>query len=81
MTEPDEHAANALTDMFYKHFEGTMLTRFVLMAEVVDANGEESVWTLNSPGMAPWTMMGYLQYGLGIANAAIHRVEDSDEGD
>lgn len=76
-SDMDTLVTDALSDMF-QHKKGALLNRFVLVAEVIDSSGSESLWLANSPGMAPWTMMGYLDYGKLIASSAVTKANDDD---
>lgn len=42
--------------------EGSMLIKFTLQAEVIDADGTTSLWTVSSSGMSTWDKLGMLDY-------------------
>lgn len=52
----------ALADYFAKREDGTMLTQFLVYAEVMDGKGEESVWIVPSNRMSLVTKMGISAY-------------------
>ena len=58
--------------------EGGLVVRYVLVAEVVDPDGGESIRFRTSEGMADWTALGL----LGYADAHLrNRAYDDQEDD
>ena len=55
--------------------DGGMVLRWALVAEVIEADGTETLRTHASDGMAQWTRLGMLEY----AAAAIRATLASDE--
>jgi len=43
---------------------GALVTRFVVIAEVIDAEGERAIWTDTSDGSTRWDTYGLLTYAL-----------------
>jgi hypothetical protein len=72
----DDLVTDALSTMFREKKDGTLLNRFVVVAEVIDPEGQESLWLASNSGMAPWSMVGFLEYGKSIASAGITRADD-----
>lgn len=62
--------------------EGGFVTKWVLVAETIGADGERGVWTWTSDGMQPWDSMGLLGFALAIENRGDgwRRDGDADEG-
>lgn len=58
----NEDLHKALADFFAKRPEGSMLTQFLVYAEVMDSKGEESVWIIPSEKMSLVTKMGISAY-------------------
>lgn len=52
---------HALAD-FFRENEGAMLRTFLMVTEVIDPDGKEALWLLGTPGIAPWTTLGYIEY-------------------
>ncbi|MGE3487433.1 MAG: hypothetical protein AB7L09_22155 [Nitrospira sp.] len=52
---------NLLAD-FFRENEGALLKTFLIISEVIDPDGKESLWLLGTPGLPPWTTLGYLEY-------------------
>lgn len=42
--------------------DGGMVTKWVLLAEKVNAEGETEFWSMTSPGISPWDRLGMLEY-------------------
>jgi hypothetical protein len=51
--------------------EGGMILRWVVVAECIDPDGQESFRMLRSDGMATWTQMGLLDYGASIVRGGL----------
>jgi hypothetical protein len=62
--EPDElgRLLENLLAEFFRTNEGAMMRTFLITAEVIDPDGKEALWMLGTPGLAPWTTLGYLEY-------------------
>lgn len=86
----DEHAASVEEKMghtiheFFAVNEKAMVVKWMLQAEIIDNDGEQAMWTLESPGMALWDMMGvmlYMQTHLSqkIQAARSCRCQDDDD--
>ena len=75
MSEDRQHAGemaqDMLADLIQKLDPGAMLTRFVGIVEVVDADGDRCVWTLVTPGATAWDSLGLMEYGKAIEYAAL----------
>lgn len=66
--QADFHAA--LSEVINKHEEGgAYLTRFVVLAEVVDAAGERAVWQVAADGMKAWDTLGLLDHARSVEYA------------
>lgn len=68
MSEPTNDPAelgkmleNQLAAFFHSQ-ENAMLRTFLLVAEVIDPDGKSALWMLGTPGLPPWTTLGYLEY-------------------
>lgn len=60
---------SAMADAFRESDE--MVTRLVVCAEVIDANGERGLWTLAPDDATAWDTLGMLTYALGLEQAAL----------
>lgn len=49
--------------------EGGMVLRWVVVAEVIDNDGTESLRVHGSDGIASWTRLGLLEYAAGLIRA------------
>jgi hypothetical protein len=57
-----EDALNdAIADVILIHEQG-FVTKWVCLIETVDSEGERGVWSCTSDSMAPWDILGLLQY-------------------
>lgn len=71
--EPGEaqHLTNdALSDLIQQIDPNAMLTRWVVLAEIVDAEGERGLWTLSAPDQRAWDTLGLLDYARALEHAA-----------
>lgn len=70
---------------FFRKNENAMVVKWMTQVEIIDSDGEPSMWTLESPGMSVWDMLGILEYmKIDIAGKieVVHRMErDEDEDD
>lgn len=57
---------NNLTDVL-QTFEACMVTKFVVLCETVDAEGQKGLWTCESEGIAPWETLGLLAWAQQVA--------------
>ena len=51
----------------------TMVNRWVVLVEMIDADGERLVWFDTSPGMSAWDSKGLLTHALDEERAATIR--------
>lgn len=59
--------------------EGGVVLRWALVAEVIEADGTETLRTHVSDGPARWTRLGMLEYWSAIIRAALNADVASDE--
>lgn len=84
-TPPEEVAAidgrmnDALSDMFAKHYPGTVMTKFVVIAEVIESDGGQSVWMSNGESMGGWDILGFLHFALLTVKDKIRGIDGDDE--
>lgn len=55
-------AGDMIADLVHRIDEGGMATRWVILAEVVDADGERACWTLTPDGQRIWDTLGLVEY-------------------
>lgn len=60
MDEDDSGLAVTITDT-----DGGMVTRWVLVAEVIDTDGSYSLRITSSPGMSQWDQLGMHTFAAG----------------
>ncbi len=53
-----------------------MLSRFVLVAEVIEANGDRATWTMVDEDAKPWDTLGLLEHARCVEAACYQRPED-----
>ena len=49
------------------------LMRFVVLAEVIDPEGQRAVWQVAADGMMRWDTLGMLEHARATEHAAIHQ--------
>ncbi len=52
---------------------GAMVQRFVLLAEVIDSDGERALWALTPPDARAWDTLGLIEYARLIEAAAVNQ--------
>lgn len=52
----------ALEEAITKRVSGTLVTKWMLLAETVDDNGDTSFESIASDGMSIWDQMGFLAF-------------------
>lgn len=71
MSEADQAAAlEAVADLVQRIDAGAMLQRFVLVAEVIDADSVRATWCLVPPGATVPDTLGLLAYADLVERAA-----------
>lgn len=51
--------------------EAAVITRWIVLAEGVDVNGERAVWAYSAEDSKSWDSLGLLQYGIQREQAAL----------
>lgn len=51
--------------------KGQFVTRWLVIAEAVDPDGERMLWLHNSDEALPWDLIGMLEFGLALEKAAL----------
>jgi len=59
--------------------ESEMVTKWVALVEVMDANGERSAYVMAPDGAKPWDTLGLMTFGIQAEQAAAWSVRDDDE--
>ena len=62
--EQQEHTLNAVADLIHELEPGSIVTRFVLVAEVIDPDAERSCWLLLPPDSRPWDVAGLCHFAI-----------------
>ena len=60
----EQVALDAVSALVHEIDPGAMVQRFVLVAEVVDADGHRILWELVPPGAKAWDTLGLLGFAL-----------------
>ena len=68
--ERQQFALDAVADLIQQIDPGSMVTRFVLVAEVVDGANERCCWVLTPPGSLPWDTLGLCSWASVIEQNA-----------
>lgn len=79
MNEQEERqqlALNAVADLIHEVEPGSMVTRFVLIAEVVDPANERACWLLVPPDSRPWDVAGLCHFAISATALEINQQED-----
>lgn len=63
MNDDREAAAQAaVADLVQQLDPGAMVTRFVVLAEVMDADSDRALWAFTAPGATKWDTLGLLDF-------------------
>lgn len=65
-----EVAQDAIADLVQKLDPGSMVTRYIVLIEVVDSDSDRGVWHFTAPGASAWDTLGLLEYGKSQEYAA-----------
>jgi len=57
---------------------GAFVTKFVLIAEVIDTDGERGIWTETHYGAKPWDTLGLLTYSIECLDLCEEPSDDDD---
>ena len=64
MSEDRQQAAQtAVADLVQQIDPGAMVTRFVLLVEVIDADSDRAMAYFTAPGAMKWDTLGLLEFG------------------
>lgn len=69
-------ATSLIAQLVDKLDEGAMVTKFVVVAEVIDGQGERAVWIEDGGSCASWDIIGLLTYALEVNAAAVDEDDD-----
>lgn len=73
----EDHVAQILEEMN----PGCMMTKFILIAEGIDTDGERGVYTVQNDGAMLWDNIGMLEFALAIAKGKLNGLYVVDERD
>lgn len=59
--------ADAIAQVMAKH--NAMVVKWVALIEVMESDGQRSLWTLTSEGVMAWDTVGLLQHGLHLQHS------------
>lgn len=69
-------SADHIADLIQGLDPGAVVTKFVVIAEVIDTDGEQCVWMETNHDANPWDTLGLLAYAKAIETEAMRRAED-----
>lgn len=89
MTQPAQaDSGDSLNDELHeaiaavlRRHQTSLITGWVVLAEVVDETGEFGLWTATAPKMPPWRVLGLLHHATATEDASVAAHYLSDEGD
>lgn len=64
----EEHAGlsaemhSAISAVIQHHDEGSMLTRYIVLAEIITGDGERALWQVAAEDMMAWDTLGMLDH-------------------
>jgi hypothetical protein len=82
MLKPNEEVcdkiASAISNILGE--EAEMVTRWVVLVETLDKDGDRGLWSLADHDAKPWDTLGMLMFGVQKEQARISRITASDDG-
>lgn len=85
MHDESKSVGEAISDYFriVDPDDPTMLVpRFIVVAEVIDRDGDEQVRLMQSPGLTPWVATGMLSWATrAFHSTMLHDTESDDDDD
>lgn len=79
MSDQQDAAHVAIGELIQRIDPGVMMTRFVLVAEVIDNDGGRSVWSVEAPGSTSWDVLGLLEYAKAAESVSVWTAGDDDD--
>lgn len=58
---------------------GTMVTKYILVAQTVTPEGEPDLWVCTPDEITPWDELGLLTYATALTKASINLDEEEEE--
>ena len=82
MFKPNEEVCNKIADAISNILgaEAEMVTRWVVLIETLDKDGDRGLWSLSDHDAKPWDTLGMLMFGVQKEQARISRLDVPDEG-
>lgn len=56
--------------------EPSMVTKWVVLVETIDTDGDRGLWTVANEGATPWDSLGLLQHAVHLEQARTFRMEN-----
>ena len=73
----EEELTQAVDGIVSRH-NGGMATKWAMVVETINADGERGMWSFTSAGIAPWDTLGLFSYAIKLEELAIGRHEYPD---
>lgn len=62
MSSSEETAQAAVAELVQQIDPGCMVTRFIVLAEIIDADSDRAVWSFVAPDATKWDTLGLLEF-------------------
>ena len=74
---------NHVADLIHQLDPGSMVTKFIVIAEVIDTDGDQAVWVDTSDGSSTWDILGLLAYAKALQTSRLDfdDLEDLEDED
>jgi hypothetical protein len=71
---------NELANYFQRSPDRAMVLKWTLQIEVIDASGENALWTLSMPKMAMWERQAFTRHALKYYDWVQQKANEEGEG-
>lgn len=78
-TEADDDATVAIGELFSRSQPGSMVTKFLIIAVVIDEDGDEVISTFTSQGLKRWDSLGMLAFAQQVEDGRTVLVDEEDD--
>lgn len=67
---------DAVATVLQRHDQASMLNRCVVLAEIIDIDGERVLWQIASEGVKTWDTLGMLEHARIAEQVAAHQQDE-----
>jgi hypothetical protein len=80
VTENQDNSEQLIGRLIGDIVPGAMVTKFVVVAEIIETDGSRALVISTQDGAKPWDTLGMLQHAVARENGSVARDEGEDLG-